>query len=195
VSRTAGKALSVLESSLLVAGLACLGWSGWVKAKEHSFQIEQRALFERMSSPALQAAEHAAASPAETSKLIGLPEMPRLKLSAMVVEGDDDETLNVAIGHLRDTPLPGEAGNSALAGHRDSFFRPLKGIRVGDEIQVTLPQRNLRYRVERTLIVGPKDLSVLKPSPKPTLTLITCYPFSYIGHAPKRFVVQASQID
>ena len=108
-----------------------------------------------------------------------------------MVEGDDEDTLNVAVGHLPDTPLPWQAGNSALAGHRDTFFRALKGVRLGDEIRLATSHGELRYRVERTLVIEPDDLSVLEPSPKPGLTLITCFPFSY---APHRFIVQAQQI-
>ncbi|MEP7306469.1 MAG: class D sortase [Acidobacteriota bacterium] len=126
--------------------------------------------------------------------LIGRLEIARVKLSAMVVEGDDDDTLDIAVGHLPDTPFPWQAGNSALAGHRDTFFRPLKDVRVGDEIVLTSLRGELHYRVERTVIVDPQDLSVLKASTSPTLTLVTCFPFFYVGHAPRRFVVQATRL-
>jgi sortase A len=115
-------------------------------------------------------------------------------VSAAVANGDDDGTLMVAIGHLPDTPFPWEAGNSALAGHRDTFFRQLRNIRVGDDMRVTTPYGDFTYQVSRTLIVTPEDLSVLEPTADPTLTLITCYPFSYVGHAPKRFIVQAVRV-
>jgi sortase A len=112
----------------------------------------------------------------------------------MVAEGDDDGTLRVAIGHLPDTPLPWNDGNSALAGHRDGEFRPLRGLHIGDELELTTERGTLRYRIRATKIVQPEDLSVLAPTSGRTLTLITCYPFVYIGHAPQRFIVIADAI-
>jgi sortase A len=88
-----------------------------------------------------------------------------------------------------------EPGNSALAGHRDTFFRGLKNIRVNDDLRLTTPYGDFTYQVTRTVIVMPTDLSVLDPTDEQTLTLVTCYPFSYVGHAPKRFIVQAVRRD
>jgi len=171
-------------------------WCGWVTAKEKSFQVEQGRLLDRelSSPPSIRLASRPAANSTVAPNLIGRLDIARVKLSVMVVEGDDEETLNVAVGHLPDTPLPWQSGNSALAGHRDTFFRPLKDVRVGDEIVLTSLHGELHYRVERTVIVDPQDLSVLKPSVKPTLTLVTCFPFFYVGHAPRRFVVQARRL-
>jgi len=181
--------------TLLVFGLTCISWCGWVVAKERSFQVEaSRALERELSSSPSQSASRAVANSTVAPNLIGRLEIARVKLSAMVVEGDDEETLNVAVGHLPDTPFPWQSGNSALAGHRDTFFRPLKDVRVGDEIVLTSLHGELHYRVERTAVVDPQDLSVLRPSTKPTLTLVTCFPFFYVGHAPRRFVVQASRL-
>jgi sortase A len=109
------------------------------------------------------------------------------------VEGDDDGTLKVAVGHLPDTPMPWEEGNAALAGHRDTFFRALKDVRVGDEIALQTVHGTLRYRVSRTLVVDPGDLWVLDPSPASPLTLVTCFPFPYVDRAPQRFVVHAAR--
>jgi sortase A len=183
--------------TLLGFGVMCIMWCGWVIAKERSFQLEQRSVLERelSASPSMQLASGAAAGSTVAPNLIGRLDIARVKLSAMVVEGDDEETLNVAVGHLPDTPFPWQSGNSALAGHRDTFFRPLKDVRVGDEIVLTSLRGELHYRVEKTVIVDPRDLSVLKPSAKPMLTLVTCFPFFYVGHAPRRFVVQASRLD
>ena len=126
--------------------------------------------------------------------VIGELDIPRLHLSGTIVEGDDDTTLAVGIGHLRDTPLPWDTGNSALAAHRDAFFRPLKDAAAGDMVRLRTVAGTFTYRVVRTAIVDPQDLSVIQGSERPTLTLITCYPFSYIGRAPRRFVVQAERI-
>ena len=121
-------------------------------------------------------------------------DVPRLQLSTPVIEGDDDRTLKRAVGHLPDTPMPWKSGNSAIAGHRDGLFRPLKDVKVGDEIRFRTTREEFRYRVTKTAIVMPDDLSVLAPQSGPaTLTLITCYPFYYVGSAPKRFVVHAAR--
>jgi sortase A len=111
----------------------------------------------------------------------------------VVREGADDSTLRTAAGHLSDTPLPGEPGNSAIAGHRDTLFRKLKDVRVGDRIAVTRPAGSVYFTVRDTRVVAPTDVSVLAPTEGPTLTLVTCYPFRYIGPAPKRFVVRATE--
>jgi sortase A len=121
-------------------------------------------------------------------------EVPSLGLSAAVLEGSDDGTLNRAAGHIEDTPLPGEHGNVGIAGHRDTIFRPLRNVRVGTTLDLVTPARVLRYRVSRTKIVKPEDVYVLNPTGHPTLTLVTCYPFEFIGHAPKRFIVQAELV-
>ena len=129
------------------------------------------------------------------SDVMALLEIPRLKVSSAIVSGDDAEVLDVAIGHLADTPKPWEAGNSALAAHRDGLFRPLRNIRVGDELRVRSQRGDFVYRVRETKVVAPDDLSVLAETDTPSLTLITCYPFNFIGSAPKRFIVHADRID
>ena len=99
--------------------------------------------------------------------------------------------LRIAVGHLPDTPLPWEPGNSAVAAHRDGIFRPLENVRNGDRVIVRTSRGDFEYQVQNTQIVRPTDLSVLEPLGADALTLITCYPFSYIGSAPKRFIVHA----
>ena len=124
--------------------------------------------------------------------LIGRIEVRRIKMSALAREGVDMRTLRVAVGHIPGTALPGQPGNSGFAAHRDTFFRPLKAVREGDEILVTTPSGVYRYAVTGTRIVEPQDLSVLDPTADATLTLVTCYPFEYIGNAPQRFIVRAA---
>ncbi len=128
------------------------------------------------------------------SSVIGRLEIPRLKLSAMVREGADGQTLHHAVGHIPGTALPGYAGNVALAGHRDTFFRELRNIKKDDSIELETENGTYRYLVESTEIVGPRDVSVLAASHGSTLTLVTCYPFYYVGSAPKRFIVRAAQV-
>jgi len=175
----------LIEWLLLGFGLGCLGMYAYESVEARRFQAEQTAAFERGA--------NAGATPAiRPGGLVGMLDVPRLQLSTPVIEGDDDRTLQRAVGHLPDTPMPWDAGNSAFAGHRDGLFRPLKDVKPGDEIRFRTTREALRYRVTRTSIVMPDDLSVLAPqSDSATLTLITCYPFSYVGSAPKRFVVHA----
>lgn len=124
---------------------------------------------------------------------IGVLEIPRLGLSSIVLEGDEHAALLLGVGHLPDTPLPWRDGNSVLAAHRDTFFRPLEGIRRNDVITFTTADTRLDYIVKSTKIVEPTDLEVLAPASSARLTLITCFPFHYIGPAPRRFVVMAER--
>lgn len=117
--------------------------------------------------------------------------IPRLKLSVPVLDGIDDAVLDRGAGHIPETARPGEPGNIGIAAHRDSFFRGLKDVKAGDEIELATRRGRERYVVERTWIVDPEDLSVLEPTPTPAMTLVTCYPFYYIGSAPHRFIVRA----
>jgi sortase A len=102
--------------------------------------------------------------------------------------------LQLAVGHIPGTALPGEDGNIGLAAHRDTFFRRLQDIRNDDEIRLTTSDGVYAYRVERTSVVKPKDIWVLNPTRHPALTLVTCYPFTYIGNAPERFIVRATRM-
>jgi sortase A len=118
----------------------------------------------------------------------------RLKIEAPVLEGTNDWALNRGVGHIADTPLPGAKGNSGLAGHRDGFFRALKDIRAGETIEIETLHGVSTYRVERTWIVDPEDVSVLDPTTTNSLTLVTCYPFYFVGDAPQRFIVRAVDV-
>jgi len=155
---------------------------------------------QRIYSPSLPRIEHSAgvtasgpAPEAERGKPIGLLEIPRLGLSSVVIEGDDVAELLFGVGHLADTPLPWHDGNSVLAAHRDTFFRPLAGIRRNDIIKFSTADAEFEYVVKDLKIVEPTDLDVLDPTPSATLTLVTCYPFDYIGPAPNRFIVTAER--
>ena len=117
--------------------------------------------------------------------------IPRLRIEVPVLPGTDDSTLDRAVGHIDDTALPGADGNSGIAGHRDGFFRGLKDITEGDLIELETSKAKEVYRVERTWVVDPEDVSVLDPTPTRALTLVTCHPFYFIGPAPRRFIVRA----
>jgi sortase A len=117
--------------------------------------------------------------------------IPKIALEVAVLRGTDDRTLDRAVGHIEDTAEPGTDGNSGIAGHRDGFFRGLKDIAPGDTIELQTLEGTERYRVERTWVVAPEDVSVLDPTAMRALTLVTCYPFYFSGPAPQRFIVRA----
>jgi sortase A len=123
---------------------------------------------------------------------LALLNVPRLGMSVVVLEGADDRILKKGPGHIEDTAYPGEYGNVAIAGHRDTHFRPLRRIRPNDEIALATKGATVRYFVDTVQIIQPKEMEVLDPTPGPALTLVTCYPFEYIGSAPMRFVVRAT---
>lgn len=185
------------ERALLVFGFTCLGWYGLAAADAAYTQQELRVAIERAIETAESAVPDNKAPVADATtgtSLIGLLEIPRLGVSTPVVEGDDATALHGTAGHLPDTPRPWERGNSAIAAHRDGLFRPLRHIRVGDELRVHTPHGELIYEVKDTHIVRPSDLSVLEAKAEHMLTLITCYPFYYVGSAPKRFIVHAERV-
>jgi sortase A len=115
-------------------------------------------------------------------------------LSAPLIEGIEARALRHAVGHVPGTAFPGEPGNVVLAGHRDMHFRPLREMKADDVIQLTTPDGTFDYRVVGLEVVGPQDTEVMAPTRGPQLTLITCYPFQYIGPAPYRYVVRAEPV-
>lgn len=140
-------------------------------------------------------AESRETQPPAPSAVIGRLEIPRLRLTAMVQEGADTRTLRRAVGHIPGTALPGRPVNVGLAGHRDTFFRALRDIQLRDTIELETGHGTYRYVVESTRIVRPSDVQVLAPSGGESLTLVTCYPFYYVGTAPKRFIVHARRVE
>jgi sortase A len=133
--------------------------------------------------------------PPAAGTMLGRLSAPSVKLSTVVLEGSDDKTLSRGSGHIEDTPVPGQPGNVGIAGHRDTIFRALRNIHVGDTLEYQTADRLYRYRISKTMIVGPDDVYVLDPTPEPALTLVTCYPFEFIGHAPRRFIVRADLME
>lgn len=127
-----------------------------------------------------------------TPSALAALEIPAIHLQVPVLEGTDDLTLNQGVGHIEGTPLPGKGGNVGIAGHRDGFFRGLKDIHQGDTVDLITQTGSSRYVVDEILIVSPDDAWVLRPRPSASLTLVTCYPFYFVGSAPQRFIVHAS---
>jgi sortase A len=172
-------------------GLACLFFYGIATLSAWLYQRHAKAELER----AIARRAEIFVLPPSRGELIGRVDIPRLQVSAAVAEGDDEKTLRKAVGHLPDTPLPWHRrGNVALAAHRDGLFRRLEGIQLDDEVRVVTPRGDYLYRVRRTRIVEPDDVWVIAQTKTPTITLITCYPFSFVGNAPQRFVVQAELV-
>lgn len=185
----------------LLTGTLLLSTFTFVWADAHCYQTFESWRFTRNSresrivseAPALGSAEERA-SLNTSGALVGRLEIARLGISVMVLEGADDSTLRVAAGHVPNTSLPGHGGNVGIAGHRDTFFRPLQNIRASDEIVLETPGETFRYVVEGTWVVAPEQIEVLDPTARPSLTLVTCYPFHFVGAAPYRFIVRAHQI-
>lgn len=132
---------------------------------------------------------------ADQERVLGRIEIQRLRVAAIIAEGTDAKTLQRAVGHITSTARPGEPGNCALAGHRDTFLRGLRGVRVDDVIHVVTRERTYTYRVEWSVVVEPRRVDVLDSTATRSLTLVTCYPFEFIGQAPQRFVVRAKQVE
>jgi sortase A len=124
---------------------------------------------------------------------VGVLRIASIGLEVPVFEGTDDLTLNRAVGHIEGSTAMGGEGNIGIAGHRDGFFRGLKDIHEADRIDLQTETGNWHYKVDRIVIVAPEDVSVLDPQGRPTLTLVTCYPFYFVGSAPWRYIVQASE--
>ena len=183
----------------LVAGFSALGYCALVAGATSYYQARARDRLS-ISAPALTASSGPASPlwPVPTTlrvgsglALVGRVEVPRVKLSAMVAEGASSRVLRLAVGHLPGTALPWESGNVTLVAHRDTFFRRLGELKPGDVIRMTVPGTQYTYRVTFSDIVNPEDTWVLQPATGETLTLVTCYPFHFVGPAPQRFVVRA----
>jgi sortase A len=171
-----------------------LGYCGYALVDAWMFQRRENTDLDRMLRDR-QRAESASkpAVPADDG-LIGRIEIPRLLLSVIVVEGVDKGTLLRAVGHIPGTALPGQPGNVGLAGHRDTFFRSLKDVKLKDEVLISTLQGNIKYEVESLRVVEPENVGVLAASGENVLTLVTCYPFYYFGPAPQRWIVRARQV-
>ena len=210
-----------IERILLIVAVVALGWYATARAGSMLYQASQNRQLEQMrleradlhlpplAPPGSSASAESPSSPAQPRSrrsqavvshggaapgLLGRIDIPRLGVSAIVREGVDDRTLRRAVGHLPETALPGDAGNMALAAHRDTYFGALQWVRKGDRIHLRTPDGDFAYVVLDTRVVEPTDVSVLAPTPDSTLTLITCYPFSYVGPAPQRFIVRAKAL-
>ena len=184
--------LQWVERGLFACGVVLAAWCAVTI-------IEQR-FFEQLPRP-VQSVERLPGDPGSGTPSPSTPvkagtwvahlEAPSVHLAATVLEGSDDATLAKAAGHIEDTAFPGEPGNVAIAGHRDTTFRPVRRLKVGDTLVLETSAATFTYRIAWTKVVGPDDVYVIDPTKAPSLTLVTCYPFEFIGHAPRRFIVRA----
>jgi len=200
----------------LAIGILILSYVGFVLLEAHLFQAAQSRQFQEKLNglnpsvggdarlhplslpPDAAGADGLGADSLATSDLgkspLGRIEISAIGLAAMIQEGTDARTLQHGLGHIPGTPLPGQQGNVAITGHRDTFFRPLRNIRKDDEITLITLNGSYRYRVDLTQVVEPEDIEVLADSDDAVLTLVTCYPFYFVGPAPKRFIVRAHMV-
>ena len=184
------RSLRGIERGALLAGLLLLGL--WARDQYRSWA------FQSAESKKLAAAAHGTSTvtdAAATSTVLGRIEIPRLRIAAIVAEGTDEQTLERAVGHVASTAPPGSRGNCGLAGHRDTFFRSLGQVRADDVVRFVTPERTFTYKVEWSRVVEPRHVELLDSTAAPSLTLVTCYPFAFVGRAPQRFVVRARQLE
>jgi sortase A len=204
VKRRGTRFFSWMAYLLVIAGGAALGWSAANLTDAYIAQWRAREQLASMppmtmSTPSASSPRSSALSTPRSSRVqAGTPlaelSIPRIGLSAVVLEGSDDHTLRVGLGHIESTSLPGESGNVAIAGHRDSFFRPLRNVQVGDDITLDTPTARVHYRVSSYSVVNSDEVSVIDPTTDARLTLVTCFPFQFIGSAPDRFIVRANYV-
>lgn len=205
VSKTSlSRVLKWVQRALFAGSIVMLGYCGFVLLNSAIFQHRENQRLERLlhdrrqagntQPQAVTAATLKTVSSIGPDGLIGRIEIARLGVSVVVVEGTAKPTLRRAAGHIPRTALPGQRGNMGIAAHRDTFFRPLRNIRRDDIITLTTLGGEYRYRVVSTKIVDPSDVAVLNSDGTEILTLITCYPFYFVGAAPSRFIVRAKRV-
>lgn len=177
---------------LFITGALALGYVGFTLLDARLYQVSAKRSLEGQIYLEKEHYESQPRPGVKTGDVLGRIDIPRLGISVAVLQGTSSRALRLGAGHIEGTPLPGENGNSGIAGHRDTFFRELKDIRKNDEIRLQTLTGLFRYEVDWVKVVEPDDSTVLEPSTQEsTLTLVTCYPFYFVGPAPERFVVRA----
>lgn len=180
---------------LLMVGALLLGYWGWDNWDAHRAQQRMTARLASVQPSPGPAAVDTATETREEVKvtgMIGRINIARLGLSAMVLDGTSRKALRQGVGHLEDSPYPGEMGNVTLAGHRDTYFRDLRKLEPGDRVRLTTPDGVFDYTVDSLWVVPPSRTDLLGNFGGRTLTLVTCYPFTYVGPAPERFIARAT---
>ena len=198
-------ALRFLALTIQIAGALVLVYCAFVFVHAQAFQAYTKWLFDQALWNRQSAIQRYSESPVslplfsdrtvpELDSLIGRIEIPRLRLSTMILEGAAERQLKLGAGHVSGTALPGETGNVVIAAHRDTFFGPLRKISKNDQIVLTTLSGSFQYIVESVQITDPDNTAALQPSAEPALTLVTCYPFTFVGSAPQRFIVRARKV-
>jgi sortase A len=183
------------QRTLFACAVLMLGYCALVLLDTWIFQIREQRQFDRLLAGRTASRVSPKALPqAVLGGVLGRIEIERLGISVMVIEGTAPAMLRRAAGHIAGTALPGHPGNIGISAHRDTFFRPLRNIRHNDIILLTTLLGEFRYRVISTRIVSPSDIEVLDPGEGEILTLVTCYPFYFVGSAPDRFIVRAERV-
>jgi sortase A len=178
-----------LGSALIVGGAVVLGINWWTLHQAAKAQQRAKEWLTRT------VAVHGPAQPSvHHGDVIGELDIPRLRISVMVFEGDDAGILRLGAGHIPGTALSPGSGNIGIAAHRDTYFRALRVIHAHDVIALKTPAGVSRYTVTESRVVRPSDVAVLDRAPGRDLTLVTCYPFFYVATAPERFIVHARRI-
>ena len=180
-----------IQRLLFITGILLLGCVGFTLLETRLYQVSAKRFLENEIRAEKERPQAQSKPPVRKGDVLGRLDIPRLGMSVAVLQGTSSRVLRLGIGHIAGTPLPGEDGNIGIAGHRDTFFRGLKDIRKNDEIQLQTASGLSRYAVDWAKVVANDDRSVLAPSNESALTLVTCYPFYFVGPAPKRFVVRA----
>jgi len=189
--------LRAFQQVTLMAGLCLVLWPCYVMAESRwvqyvgAMQLAAATREQRETIVPPKPSGSSSRTSLQRGRVLGQFEVPRLKLSYVLLEGTDNRTLDKSIGHVEGTGLPGESGNISIAGHRNTHFRKLEWIRRGDEIVLTSPRGQYRYRVEWLRLFRPDDIEVIDAGHGPAVTLITCFPFEYVGSAPLRYIVRA----
>lgn len=183
----------------LAAGVLILGYCGFSLLDAKLYQARETRHFQQEIKDfklpiTSRGSVHDVSYHTSTENALGEIELPRIGITAMILEGTNARTLRHAVGHIPGTASPGQPGNVAIAGHRDTFFRALRNVQQDDEITLVTLNGSYRYRVDSIKVVGPEDTQVLDNSSGDVLTLVTCYPFYFVGPAPRRFVVRAQRI-
>jgi sortase A len=196
-----GPAARRLEHALFLVAALALGWCTWTLADAARYERAQSERLDHLPRRGTAARgpgpfkAEATRTEARENGLVGRLEMDRLGLSAIVSEGTGSRTLRRAVGHVPGTAFPGETGNVVLAAHRDRHFRPLRKVEEGDLVRLTTPDGTFVYRVDDARVVEPGSTDLVQPASRaPVLTLVTCYPFYFVGDAPLRFIVRASLV-
>ncbi len=184
------------QRGLFAFAVLTIGYCAFILADTWMFQNDRRHQLDRLfnTSRIASPASLTSSAPVLVDGMIGLIAIPRLGVSVIVMEGTTSRTLRRAAGHIPGTGMPGMPGNIGISAHRDTFFRPLRNIRQNDIVTLTTVRGEYRYRVVSTKVVDPQDVAVLAPSRNEILTLVTCYPFYYVGAAPDRFIVRAERV-